>query len=71
MNILYEYAFYELGKDSVGVYANVIYNDNYIFGYLPYNLKGTVSSLDGIWINGNTGEVKTKEEFENSEDTEN
>ena len=39
---------------------DIIYGDYYIFKpkWEPYNLKTGNYNLSGIWINGNTGEIK-------------
>ena len=39
---------------------NVIYGDYYIFKQIwePYSLKTGTYNLLGIWINGNSGEIK-------------
>ena len=39
---------------------DIIYGDYYIFKpkFEPYNLKTGTYNLSGIWINGNTGEIK-------------
>ena len=39
---------------------DIIYGDYYIFKpkWEPYNLKTGNYNLSGIWLNGNTGEIK-------------
>ena len=46
---------------------DIIYGDYYIFKPKgePYNLKTGNYNLSGIWINGNTGEIKEVKKNEN------
>ena len=46
---------------------DIIYGDYYIFKpkWEPYNLKTGNYNLSGIWINGNTGEIKEVKTNEN------
>lgn len=48
---------------------DIIYGDYYIFKpkFEPYNLKTGTYNLSGIWINGNTGEIKEVKTNENIE----
>ena len=51
-------------KEEIANYGSfeldIIYGDYYIFKpkWEPYNLKTGNYNLSGIWINGNTGEIK-------------
>ena len=51
-------------KEEIANYGffefDIIYGDYYIFKpkWEPYNLKTGNYNLSGIWINGNTGEIK-------------
>jgi hypothetical protein len=66
-----KYREYILGKEEVDnelfCRLDLIYGDNYIFkkNWEPYNSKTGYYNLSGIWVNGNTSEIKNVETKEN------
>lgn len=61
VNIYCKYAFEEQKQDSIWFYMDVIYDDNYVFTTLSYNLKTGYRPLKGYWVNGKTGELRKEE----------
>lgn len=58
VNIYCQYMFEKKQQDTVKFYTRIIYDNDYIFSKSPYNEKTGNYLLSGIWINGETGEVK-------------
>ncbi|TWP27980.1 hypothetical protein ETU08_09695 [Apibacter muscae] len=45
-------------KDTINCNLDIIYKDYYIFSPFLYNAKTGNYNLSGIWVNGNTGQIK-------------
>ena len=48
----------DINKKEVFTCLNIMYGDYYLFSSFMYNLKSARYNLSGIWIDGNTGEIK-------------